>query len=351
MSQDANRRDGVGVDFGTSNSLAAVHVDGRTHLVPLEHDTPVMPTADYLDRDRQVETGQAAIDRYIADNTGRTVELVPEVVGQASLLVGDPGANSRSAPETASQNVYGPAVTDLGLPGRLFRGLKRLLGDADTRRLMVFDHPYRIVALITPVLLRIRREIEAERGRLGLADPWGGLRVGHPVHFEGRDRHRDRTALTRLAEACGHAGLKAPVFYPEPVAATLSWRHEAGADHRGTALTVDFGGMELGIRPHMEIEEAFRQFAPYLDHVHAKDITGVIGNWNMCWFGGGMVNFARYAKALEAIGYDGYVCVEWEGWFKGGPGGVGDMDMPGLADMDRASQEAYEYLAPHFEKP
>jgi sugar phosphate isomerase/epimerase len=63
-----------------------------------------------------------------------------------------------------------------------------------------------------------------------------------------------------------------------------------------------------------------------------------------------MVNFARYAKALEAIGYDGYVCVEWEGWFKGGPGGVGDMDSAGLADMDRASLEAYEFLAPHFEK-
>lgn len=247
MSDRVTDADGVGIDFGTSNSLAAVHTGRRTHLVPLEVDTPVMPTASYLDRDIQVTTGQAAIDRYITDNTGRTVELVPEVVGQASLLVGDPGANSRSAPETASQNVYGPAVTDLGLPGRLFRGLKRLLGDPNTRRLMVFDQPFRIVALITPVLLRMRREIEAERGRLGLPATPGALRIGHPVHFEGRDVHRDRTALARLEEACGHAGLKSPVFYPEPVAATLSWRHEAGADHRGTALTVDFGGGTLDL--------------------------------------------------------------------------------------------------------
>ena len=131
---------------------------------------------------------------------------------------------------------------------------------------------------------------------------------------------------------------------PEP---TLDIIDKVGLDN--VRVTVDFGGMELGIRPHMEIEEAFRQFAPYLDHVHCKDITGVIGNWNMCWYGGGMVNFKRYAKALRDIGYEGYVCVEWEGWFKGGHSGVGDMDMAGLADMDRAAIESYEFLSPIFE--
>lgn len=115
-------------------------------------------------------------------------------------------------------------------------------------------------------------------------------------------------------------------------------------------ITIDFGGMELGVRPHMEIEEGFRQYGPWIDHIHAKDITGVIGNWNMCWFGGGMVNFERYANALRSIGYDGYVAVEWEGWFKGGAGGVGDMDSAGLGDMDRAAVEAYEFLSPIFEK-
>jgi sugar phosphate isomerase/epimerase len=114
-------------------------------------------------------------------------------------------------------------------------------------------------------------------------------------------------------------------------------------------VTIDFGGMEVGIRPHMDIEEAFRLYAPYIDHVHCKDITGVIGRWNMCWFGGGMVNFERYAKALRSIGYKGYVCVEWEGWFKGGPTGAGDMEMSGLGDMDRAGKEAYEFLSPIFE--
>jgi L-ribulose-5-phosphate 3-epimerase len=159
-----------------------------------------------------------------------------------------------------------------------------------------------------------------------------------------------------VRECAEYAGERGLTFSIEPHQETLinlpdvtiEVIERVGLDN--VRVTVDFGGMELGIRPHMEIEDAFKQFAPYLNHVHAKDITGVIGNWNMCWFGGGMVNFARYAKALDAIGYDGYVCVEWEGWFKGGPGGVGDMDMPGMADMDRAAIEAYEFLAPHFEK-
>ena len=159
-----------------------------------------------------------------------------------------------------------------------------------------------------------------------------------------------------VRECAEYAGEKGMTFSIEPhqetlinlPAPTLEIIEKVGLDN--VRVTIDFGGMELGIRPHMEIEEAFRQFAPYLDHIHAKDITGVIGNWNMCWFGGGMVNFDRYARALEAIGYDGYVCVEWEGWFKGGPGGVGDIDMPGMGDMDRSAVEAYEFLAPIFER-
>ncbi|MDZ7826300.1 MAG: hypothetical protein U5R48_10130 [Gammaproteobacteria bacterium] len=63
----ADEADGVGLDFGTSNSLAAIHSD-RTRMVPLETGGPVMPTATLLDREFHALTGQAAIDRYIEDN-------------------------------------------------------------------------------------------------------------------------------------------------------------------------------------------------------------------------------------------------------------------------------------------
>lgn len=233
------RRLGIGIDFGTTNSVAAIYDGVKVTLVPLEGADPVMPSATYIDADLQTETGQAAINRYIADNTGRTVELVPEVIGAATMLVGDTDPEHRNPVETLTQKVYGKAFKDSGLQGRLFRGTKRLLGDPNVRRLMVFDLPFRLVALITPILLRIRKAIEA----VG-ADPVHAC-VGHPVTFEGRDQHRNQLALARLGEAYGHAGIKSHAFYPEPIAATVSFLERNSGEEGRRVLTVDFGGGTL----------------------------------------------------------------------------------------------------------
>jgi hypothetical chaperone protein len=233
------QRVGIGIDFGTTNTAAATYDGTRVTLIELDHPSLIMPSATYIDSELQTLTGQAAIDRYIADNVGRTVELVPEVIGESTLMVGDPDPEGRRPVETLTKKVYGQPVKDSGLKGRLFRGVKRLLGDPNVRRLMVFDHPFRLVALITPILLRVRKEIEASVGETTRA--W----VGHPVKFEGRDPHRDQLALSRLGEAYGHAGIKEHVFYPEPVAAAVSYlvAHPDMAGRR--VLTVDFGGGTL----------------------------------------------------------------------------------------------------------
>ncbi len=230
---------GVGIDFGTTNSVAAIYDGERLTLVPIEGDNPVMPSATYIDNELKTDTGQAAIDRYIADNTGRTVELVPEVIGGATLLVGDADPEHRRPAETLTQRVYGKAFRDTGLSGRLFRGTKRLLGDPNVRRLMVFDHPFRLVALITPILLRIRKAIESCDVEASHAC------VGHPVNFEGRYEFRNQLGLSRLGESYGHAGVRSHAFYPEPIAATVSFvAHNPGEEGR-RILTVDFGGGTL----------------------------------------------------------------------------------------------------------
>jgi len=230
---------GVGIDFGTTNSVAALYDGERVELVQLERGEAVMPSATYIDVELQTETGQAAIDRYIADNTSRKVELVSEVVGGATLLVGDADPEHRRPVETMTQRVYGQAVKDCGLQGRLFRGTKRLLGDPNVRRLMVFDHPFRLVAVVTPILLHIRKAIEALD-----VDP-SSAHVGHPVTFEGRDPHRNALAHARLREAYAHAGVKHPTFYPEPIAATVSYLERHARDAGSLVLTVDFGGGTL----------------------------------------------------------------------------------------------------------
>ena len=230
---------GVGVDFGTSNSAAAIF-DGETvRLVQLETHDSIVPSATYIDRTLTAKTGQLAVEQYIADNTGRTVELIPEVVGETSQFVDEGGGAEISEVQTSTQKIYGAPVTDSSLQGRLFRGTKRLLGDEEVRRLMVFDHPFRLVALITPLLLRIRKSIEADIG--GFAN----AHLGHPVNFEGRDKFSNQLAMSRLGEAFGYAGVTQRSFYPEPIAASVSFLH-ANPDAQGeTVLSLDFGGGTL----------------------------------------------------------------------------------------------------------
>ena len=226
---------GVGIDFGTSNSAAAIFDGNEVRLVHLETDDPIMPSATYIDRELQAQTGQRAISQYIADNTGRTVELIPEVVGEVSQFVEGGGGEDVAEVDTATTKIYGAPVTDSGLQGRLFRGTKRLLGDEQVRRLMVFDHPFRLVALITPLLLRMRTAIEKEAGSFAHAH------LGHPVNFEGREQHRNKLALSRLGEAYKYAGVTQQAFYPEPIAAAASYLHEHQHHDGAHLLTVDFG--------------------------------------------------------------------------------------------------------------
>ena len=233
------QRIGIGVDFGTSNSAAAIFDGERVALARLEAHDDIMPSATYIDRDIQTRTGREAVERYIADNTRRKVELVPEVIGKAMLAVGNPGADSRSPGDALTVDVYGNPTVDVGMQGRLFHGTKRLLGRQDMHRLMVFDHPFRLVALITPILLRIRKTLAAKAGPVDVGC------AGHPVNFEGRDRYRNKLALARLGEAYRHAGLPKARFYPEPIAAAASFLHanpNAAGEH---LLTADFGGGTL----------------------------------------------------------------------------------------------------------
>ena len=250
-------RRGIGIDFGTTNSAAAVYDGERLDLISLEADGPIMPSATYIDRELQTLTGQKAIDHYIQDNTGRTVELIPEVIAETSQFVEHGDAEGPAPVDTVTQKIYGAPVIDSGLQGRLFRGTKRLLGDSRVRRLMVFDHPFRLVALITPILLHIRKQLN------GVVGAFEGAHLGHPVNFEGRDDYKNKTALTRLGEAYKYAGVEDQHFYAEPIAAAVSYLN-ANPDVSGELLfTLDFGG---GTLDFCVLKRTGRQFEVVTTH-------------------------------------------------------------------------------------
>jgi len=227
----------VGIDFGTSNSAAALFDGTSISLVPLDLGSAITPTAIHLDRGYQTLTGAAAVQRFVEENRGRKVEMVAEVIGQASTSVEDPIGSDTDGANSA--NIYGQLV-DWSLPGRLFLGVKRLLGNEQLQTLRVFDKDFRLVALITPILLKIRQAIEQA------APAWvNAVHIGRPVEFEGRAQSTNETAVSRLQEACNYAGHRNVTFYPEPVAATLSYLFSQHSEDNGTVLTVDFGGGTL----------------------------------------------------------------------------------------------------------
>jgi hypothetical chaperone protein len=92
------------------------------------------------------------------------------------------------------------------------------------------------------VLLRLHEAVEKELGA-----PVSQAHVGRPVNFEGSDVSRNSLAVSRLAEACAHAGFRTIEFYPEPIAATLSFLWQRRLTGNGTVLTVDFGGGTLDL--------------------------------------------------------------------------------------------------------
>jgi hypothetical chaperone protein len=239
---------GVGIDFGTSNSTVAWFDGERLHFVAVERGGPIMPTAIHLTRDYVGTTGGEAIERYVRENSARLVHMVPEILGHAAGEISDRTTEfEMNELETSRNLIFGPLI-DHGLPGRLFLGLKRLLGNPHIDRLPVFSRPYRLVALLTPVLLRLREATGREIGR-----PIGPVHVGRPVDFEGGDDRRNAVALRRLAEACHHAGFRDVDFYPEPLAATLSFLWQQPLVTSGTVLTVDFGGgtLDLSVVRHV----------------------------------------------------------------------------------------------------
>ncbi len=236
---------GIGIDFGTSNSAAALFDGQQVHLIQLEKHATVMPSATYIDKNFGITTGQDAIDAYIESNTGRTVELSAEILGEGRSSTGQIG--DHGLPEEGNtETIYGQSFVDGGQTGRLFRGIKRLLGGADSQRLMVFNRAFRLVALITPLLVRIKRNIDTYATVIEGAQTEHAC-IGHPVNFEGSQEGKNKAALAMLAEAYGYAEFHEKSYYPEPIAAALSYLHDNPDEKQNLLLAVDFGGGTLDL--------------------------------------------------------------------------------------------------------
>ena len=174
----------IGIDLGTTNSLAAVWRNGRAELIPNGAGEYLTPSAVSIDEDGTVLVGQAARDRLIT-HPERTAALFKRDMGTEKQF-------------------------DLG--GRKFT-------------------PEELSAL---VLRKLKEDAEAYLG-----EPVAEAVVSVPAYFA-------EAARTATKRAGALAGLTVERLVNEPSAAAVAGRIGEG-DEEKTCLVFDFGGGTLDV--------------------------------------------------------------------------------------------------------
>jgi hypothetical chaperone protein len=181
----------LGIDFGTSNSAAAViDESGILRVIPLSAARSEMPTAVFFDAEsHHVLYGEDAMQAYLS-----------------------------------------------GHEGRLLRSLKSLLGSALMDEYTQVDgHALRFFDIVVLFFKELKRRCEAHVG-----ESLTHVVIGRPVHFVDDDPERDALAQTTLSRAALEAGFSDIRFQLEPIAAALDYEQQI--DKETTALVVDIGG-------------------------------------------------------------------------------------------------------------
>ncbi len=182
----------LGIDFGTSNSAAAViGPDGGLRPIALDGASNSMPTALFFDGG-PVRFGSAALSAYLNEN------------------------------EAGS--------------GRLMRGLKSLLGSK------LIDEQTLLQGRMTSffdILVLFLREIKA-RAERELGHAIDGAILGRPVHFVDDRPERDALAQATLQRAALAAGFTQVQFQLEPIAAAFDYEQRITQER--LVLVVDIGG-------------------------------------------------------------------------------------------------------------
>ena len=195
----------LGMDFGTTNSGAAVYDGRQVRLLPLDPASAsphVARTALYVTNDQKIAIGRQAINRYFDDNAGRPVKMKKVWVGEVEVYGAD---------MFYIADVY--AWTDVLSPGRLFLSIKSGLRDPEYQGTVVGQFYYSLENLIAIYLSLARMRAE----RL-LGQEVREVVLGRPVRFS-IDPQADALAQRRLLESAFRAGFERVYLQKEPIAA------------------------------------------------------------------------------------------------------------------------------------
>ena len=180
----------LAIDFGTSNSAAAVFENGAPRRIALEPGADTLPTAVFFPSDGgRMLLGTAAARALIDGEEGRYMRALKSVLG-----------------------------TTLFHEARLVGGKRRTLAE-----------------VVTGFLAEVKARAEAATG-----GRFTRALSGRPVHFHSDDDERDTRAEIDLRGCYLAAGFEAVDFLFEPEAAALN---SVGLGREGeVGLIVDIGG-------------------------------------------------------------------------------------------------------------
>jgi hypothetical chaperone protein len=220
----------IGMDFGTTNTGAALFDGERVHLLPIDPHSPtpeVCRSAVYMSRTGDYHLGSQAMSLYFAQNIGRPTRFRKIWVGQIIQVFAELPVFYR--------DVY--VYEDEFSPGRLFTSIKTALRSRDYQGTVFRGNWYNASDLVAIFLMGARLQMERQIGK-----PVTDVVLGRPVYFS-IDSTEDRVAQSRLLDSAFKAGFEKVYLEYEPVAAALAY--EQSLSQPETILVFDFGGGTL----------------------------------------------------------------------------------------------------------
>lgn len=181
----------AGIDFGTSNSSAAITNGNTPRMVDVENGRNTIPTALYFpEKSSEVFYGRTAQQKYVDSETG----------------------------------------------GRFMRSMKRILGtplmDSSTQ---INGHMVKFDDIIGAFVSYMKQKIDASAN-----ENVESVVMGRPVHFRDNDPAADDKAQQELERIARKAGFKNVCFQYEPIAAAFA--HEQKINSEKLACVIDIGG-------------------------------------------------------------------------------------------------------------
>jgi hypothetical chaperone protein len=223
----------LGLDFGTTNSSAALYQDGELTIVrsPAIEPSGILPSLMYITREHDAILGKEAARRYLRDDTGRPADWQTRSAGYLEYWSGMPEGES----EYIVQEIF--VQEDTGAKGRLLQSIKTALRNPSYQGTQIFKRYYKLEELITLLLAELRSAAVDTAGT-----PIDTVLMGRPVRITGSRRDDDR-AEAILRKAAQEAGFADIAFLAEPIAA--AYNYHTRLNDRTTVLVFDFGGGTL----------------------------------------------------------------------------------------------------------